>query len=184
MHFRHEAQSTAPAYTAQRLEDLTSPCRQAAPSKFYLDLRGSSFQPSQLPAQSNVDPSDTLTRLPSETSPGGRLYFSTSCTTAAGNLEQCGIPPMQHSFSMTTATVENLWQSADPASTYTNLQGTMATEAAAAAAAPATACSAHGGMTTHLECPFIITEDDSTLRTPEFHSQVRTFLLKFQVIVK
>jgi len=126
--------------------------------------------------QSNADhPSDTRTHLASKTSPRGP-HFSTSCTTAAGNLEQHGILPMTNSFPSTVATSEHLsWLSADFTSRYASLQNTTVTEAAAtvAAAQAPTTCSAGEGIATHFECPLVIAEDHSILLAPEFGSEVQ-----------
>jgi len=169
VHFYHETTSTAPVYSQQSTEVGTS--HEQAPVKYCLDLRGTSFQ---LPPAMTMP--SALTQPPSELATGG-THFSTSCTTASGcSVEQYGLLH-QYSLPVTAATGDDLWQQLVPTSTYTCLQNTIATEAAAAAAF---ARSTDGGMTVQSEGPLLIAEEDdsshSTLRTPELGSEV--FLLK------
>ena len=134
------------------------------------------FQPSAMTMPS------TLTHLPSQQlSPSG-IQLSTSCATAASNLEQYGLL-RQYSLPATAATGASLWQPDVPTSTYTDLGTTMVTEPPPSSSAAATASSiAEEGMMAHSEGALVMAEeDDCPPWTQELGSEV--FLLEFLIVM-
>lgn len=156
--FHHETPSTSLSCGQQSPAAETQ--RDRAPVEYYLDLRGSSFQPSQ-PTQSIADPADAPALPPSDPSLGGSEFWA-SGSTCADSLEQ---------YAVTGATEDIFRHSADPTSTCARLENFMVSAAAAATATITR--SADETVTSQVDCtPTIAEEDVSALFTPGLDSQV------------
>jgi len=146
---------------SQQSSEIQTTCQQA-PRQYYLDLRGSSFQPSQVTKSSAYPSADTS-------------HGTTGGTTTAGGLEQCRVLPVHRSLPLTTATTDTLWRAANPASTYTSLENVNVTMVTTAAA---TRCDE--GITRHLGGPLsMITEEecDSIRLISDLSSQVAYLII-------